>query len=53
MSTQAIVASIAVASFISAAIGWWFGRREIRDSRVILTSEDEVTELSRRTRRAF
>lgn len=53
MSTQAIIASIGVAAFVSAAIGYWFGRREIRDSRVILTSEDDVAALSRRTRRAF
>lgn len=51
--SQFLVAGAAIAVFVSLAIGYWFGRREIRSTRVILTTEDEVAAMSRRTRRAF
>lgn len=53
MIPQWIVAGLSVYTFVCVAFGWWLGSREVRDTRVILTKEEEVTALSRRTRRAF
>jgi hypothetical protein len=50
---QYLISGISLLVFAAAALGWWIGRREVRDTRVILTDESEVAALSRRTRRAL
>lgn len=53
MGTQWIVAGISVLVFAGAVVGYLVGCRETWSRDVILTTEEEVTAMSRRTRWVF